>query len=149
MPSSLLFSYYTSRVYPAGCCAPCRAGFGTVRFAYAKAMARFSHNLVLCSCSARIRAKFCGNKKGASRCIYPNEALQSLRTINANDPRPKRAVAPGHATNDRPSGRLQQTEARQNVACLRERSPCPRSCEICRFRLEGKSKNSFTLQKLI
>ena len=51
------------RVYPADCCAPCRAGFGTVRFAYAKAMARFSHNLVLCSRSARIRAKFYGNKK--------------------------------------------------------------------------------------
>ena len=32
-------------------------------------------------------------KKGASRCIYHSEAQQSLYTINANDPRPKRAVA--------------------------------------------------------
>lgn len=35
-PFSLLSSYYTSRVYPAGCFAPCRAGFDTVRFAFAK-----------------------------------------------------------------------------------------------------------------
>ena len=35
-PSSLLFSYYTSRVYPAGCGTPCRAGFGVVRFAFGK-----------------------------------------------------------------------------------------------------------------
>lgn len=34
-------------------------------------------------------AKFCENtKKGADRCIYPYEALDSLNTINANDPRP-------------------------------------------------------------
>ena len=34
-----------------------------------------------------------GYKKGASRCIYQGEALHCPRTINANDPRPERAVA--------------------------------------------------------
>ena len=28
-------------------------------------------------------------KKGADRCIYPYAALDSLKAINANDPRPK------------------------------------------------------------
>ena len=40
-------------------------------------------------------------KKGADRCIYHLEALQSLLPINANDPRPKRAVALGHMTKAR------------------------------------------------
>lgn len=34
-PSSLLFSYYTSTVYPALRYTPCRAGFGIERFAFA------------------------------------------------------------------------------------------------------------------
>ena len=39
------------------------------------------------------QSRLLGYKKGADRCIYHLEALQSLLPINANDPRPKRAVA--------------------------------------------------------
>ncbi|WP_170861490.1 hypothetical protein [Fibrobacter sp. UWB7] len=51
-----------------------------------------------------------GYKKGVDRCIYQSEALECLYTINANDPRPKRAVA--HWPYDqRPTPKpVQQTE---------------------------------------
>ncbi len=88
-----------------------------------------------------------GYKKGADRCIYLAGALQSLRTINANDPRPERAVALGHTTKDRLISRHSKLKHTTNAACLHERSPCPRSFEICRFRLENKSKNSISLKR--
>ena len=88
-----------------------------------------------------------GYKKGADRCIYHIEALQSLRTINANDPRPERAVALGQTTKDRLKSRHSKLKHTVYAVCSRERSPCPRSCEICRFQCENKSKNSFTLLK--
>ena len=47
------------------------------------------------------QSRLLGYKKGADRCIYHLEALQSLLPINANDPRPKRAVALGHMTKAR------------------------------------------------
>ena len=34
---------------------------------------------------------------------------------------------------------VQQTEIHRKTAYLRERSPCPRVIEICRFHLENKS----------
>ncbi|WP_234980081.1 hypothetical protein [Fibrobacter sp. UWEL] len=38
---------------------------------------------------------------------------------------------------------VRQTETYcKKAVCLRERLPCPRSFEICRFHLENKSKNS-------
>ena len=63
-------------------------------------------------------------------------------TINANDPRPKRAVALGHTTKNRLKSRLRQTEIHRKTAYLRERSPCSRTWKFSRFRLENKSKNS-------
>ena len=94
------------------------------------------------------QSRLLGYKKGADRCIYPNGALQSLRTINANDPRPERAVALGHTTKDRLKSRYSKLKHTAKTACLRERSPCPRSIEICRFRLENKSKNSISRKKI-
>ena len=64
---------------------------------------------IFCSIPKTLKVRPCSNKelrqilyeykKGASRCIYPNEAVEGLYTINANDPRPERAVALGHTTN--------------------------------------------------
>ena len=82
-------------------------------------------------------------KKGASRCIYQSEALECPYSINANDPRPERAVALGHTTKNRLKSRLRQTEIRRKTAYLRERSPCPRIWKLSIFRFENKSKNSF------
>ena len=93
------------------------------------------------------QSRLLGYKKGADRCIYQSEALQSLRTINANDPRPERAVALGHTTKDRLKSRHSKLKHTAKAACLRERSPCPRSFEICRFRFENKSKNSISLKR--
>ena len=67
-----------------------------------------------------------GYKKGADRCIYHLEALQSLLPINANAPRPERAVAPGHTTKDRLKSRHSKLKHTAKTACLRERSPCSR-----------------------
>ena len=81
-----------------------------------------------------------GNKKGASRCIYPREALHCLRTINANDPRPKRAVV-------QTSMKLVlQTETYRKTACLRERSPCPRSLKFADFTWRTRAKLFYTLK---
>jgi len=54
---------------------------------------------------------------------------------------PKGLLLFGHIYDQRPAKKLaQQTEAYRKTAYLRERSPCPRTGEICRFRLENKSK---------
>ena len=60
-------------------------------------------------------------------------------TINANDPRPERAVAFWLYDQNPIKKSVQQTEIYRKAAYLRERSPCPRTGEICRFRLENKS----------
>ena len=44
-------------------------------------------------------------KKGVDRCIYQSGAIDCLNAINTNDPRPKRAVALGHTTNNRLTSR--------------------------------------------
>ena len=68
-------------------------------------------------------ANFCINtRKGVDRCVYHIEALQCLRTINANDPRPKRAVAHGHTTKNRPRRRyskLKYTAKRHTCVSVR------------------------------
>jgi hypothetical protein len=88
----------------------------------------------------------CKYKKGASRCIYPYGAQQSLYTINANDPRPKRAVAPW-SYNQRPTKKsVQQTETRRKTACLRERSPCPRVVKFADFVWRTRAKLYFALK---
>ena len=88
-----------------------------------------------------------GYKKGADRCIYHSEALQCLYKINANDPRPQRAVALGHTTKDRLKSRYSKLKHTAKTECLRERSPCPLVREICRFQSENKSKNSISLKR--
>ena len=83
--------------------------------------------------SRKLRQILYGYKKGASRCIYLDEALQCLYSINANDPRPQRAVVYTRTK------LVQQTEIYRKKVYLRERSPCSRILEICRFHLENKS----------
>ena len=98
----------------------------------------------LCKDSCQILWK---QKKGASRCIYQSGALDCLSTINANDPRPKRAVALGHTTKDRPGSRHNKLKHTAKTACLRERSPCSRLGKLSRFHFEGKSKKLFYTSK--
>ncbi|OWV00518.1 hypothetical protein B7993_16030 [Fibrobacter sp. UWH3] len=90
-------------------------------------------------------------KKDVGRDIYLNGALDSLNTINANDPRPERAVVHGlysQKTSLKKPARQTETYCKKAV-CLRERSPCPRVVKWSRFRLENKSKNSiFNKNKL-
>jgi len=80
-----------------------------------------------------------GTRKAQIVAVYLDEALQCLYVINANDPRPERAVALW-SYDQRPAKKLvQQTEIHRKTAYLRERSPCPHVLEICRFHLENKS----------
>ncbi|MCQ2050229.1 MAG: hypothetical protein MJZ22_04415 [Candidatus Saccharibacteria bacterium] len=78
-------------------------------------------------------------KKGCGfATVYPIEALQCLYTINASDPRPEMGNMTAQMCGL--SKYVQKNHASMALQThSRERSPCPRVIEICRFRLENKS----------
>ena len=76
-PSSLLFSYYTSRVYPALRYTPCRAGFSTVRFAFAKVLSSVYRTKDFFTCTTKNHAKFYKETKKAQIVAFTYTGLST------------------------------------------------------------------------
>jgi len=87
-----------------------------------------------------------GHKKGADRRIYLCGAIDCLNAINANDPRPKRAVALDLYDQEPVEKPVTTNRDTPKAVYLRERSPCPRIWKLSIFHTENKSKNSSTLK---